>query len=75
MSPTTSCTLWAVPILPAISRWNPMLQSPTHVSVVSVTIESEATLNNRERAKDRERRAVAVNKGEGTPNDAVAAAV
>jgi hypothetical protein len=52
-----------------------MLQSPTHVSLVSVTIESEATLNNRERAKDRECRAVAVNKGEGTPNDAVAAAV
>ena len=42
--------------------------------VVSIAIESEATLNNQERGKDWEYRVIATNKaGEGVPSNTVAA--
>ena len=44
--------------------------------LVSLAMESEATLNNQERGKDWEYRVIAVNKaGEGTPSNTVAAVV
>ena len=45
-------------------------------ALISVALESEATLNNQERNKDWEYRVIAVNKdGEGVPSNTVAAVV
>ena len=45
-------------------------------AIISIALESEATLNNQERNKDWEYRVIAVNKaGEGVPSNTVAAVV